>query len=104
MSESLLETHQKTRLQQLRRLRSHESLINKGARRNCGNVTAPHRNRDRSKNKASCNRMRGYASERLQIRGYAQSLIHKGIAGCVTAVTAVTAKKYDVRNVRGGAR
>lgn len=104
MSESLLETHQKTRLQQLRRLRSHESLINKGARRNGGSVTALLRNRDRSKDDASRNRMRGYASERLQTRGYAQTLIQKGNAGCVTAVTAVTAKKYDVRNVRGGAR
>lgn len=104
MSESLLETHQKTRLQQLRRLRSHESLINKGAHRNGGSVTAPLRNRDRPKDDASRNRMRGYTSERLQTRGYAQNLSQKGIAGCVTAVTAVTARKYDARSVRGGAR
>lgn len=104
MNGSIAATHQKTRLQQLRRLRSYESLASKGARRNGTTVTAPDRNRDRLRNDVRRNRIRGYASERLQGRGYASTLVYKGIAECVTAVTAVTVKKHNVRKFSGGAR
>lgn len=104
MNGIILEVLPKTRLQQLQRLRRHESRTDKGARRNCRNVTASIRNRERSLDEASCNRVRGYASRRLQARGYAQSIIWKGFAVCVTAVTAVTAKKNDVLRMAGGAR
>lgn len=104
MNGSVVATHQKTRLQRLLRLRGCESLSSKGARRHGTSVTAPHRNRDLPRNDVSRNRIRGYASERLQRHGYAQTLTHKGTQGCVTAVTAVTAKKHNVRKFSGGAR
>jgi hypothetical protein len=104
MSVAATETLQKSRLHPLRRLRIRKSLANKGARRNRGTVTAPHRNREKPCAEMERNRGRGYAAKRLRTRGYAQSLIWQGFEPHVTVVTTVTARKINVGKFSGGAR